>query len=271
METLQEKTLKKEGDFPLIVSITSHPPRFNQLHLTLISLIEQSLMPDKIVLWINESDRKLLPKEVNSLYSENFEIQFLSGMDLGPYTKIIPSLSTFPDSIIVTCDDDVVYYSNWLWDLYINSLHDNHSKIICHRARLIKFDKNMEIENYSNWNLLGPYDDVDSMRVFPTGIGGVLYPPNSLDKDVLNHAIFMKLCETNDDIWLYFMSTLLGISKRKIPTNYTNMVNHYGSQECGLWNTNQIENKNNSFLSNLIFFYNNTRHYDFIKTLQAYE
>jgi len=83
--------------------------------------------------------------------------------------------------------------------------------------------------------------------------------------------MFMRLSRTNDDIWLYYMSTLLGNSKRKIPTNYTNMLNHNGSQEQALWNTNRIENKNNSFLSNLILFYKNTRHYDFIKTLQVYE
>lgn len=219
-------------------------------------------------MWINEREAEVLPKEVVNLNFKNFEIKYLKGRDLKSYKKIIPSLINFPESIIVTCDDDVVYYSNWLWDLYRNSLDSNHLKIICHRARLITFDKSFEVANYLDWPLLGPFDDMSSLKVFPNGIGGILYPPNCFFKDVLNQEIFMRLCETTDDIWLYFMSSILGVEKRKIPSNFTNIVVHEGSKESALWNINQINNHNNDQLLNLITLYKNNGQFDFIGTLR---
>lgn len=250
-----EKTLKIDGDFPLIVSITSYPPRFHQLHLTLRSLIQQSLVADKIILWINEHDIELLPKNVTELASDYLEIHSIKGPDLKSYKKIIPSLMSFPNSIIVTGDDDVFYYSNWLWDLYINSLRENHSKVICHRAVIVGITKEGKYEEYQKWESLGPYDDVTSMRVFPIGIGGVLYPPGCFHEDVLNIERFLKLAPNGDDIWLYFMSTLTGVLKRKISTNFTDPPTHIGSQDSALWHSNVIHDGNNQTLSGMRSYY----------------
>lgn len=250
-----KKTLKMDGDFPLIVSLTSYPPRFHQLHLTLRSLIEQSLVADKIILWINENDIELLPKNVSDLVSDNLEIHSINGPDLKSYKKIIPSLMSFHNSIIVTCDDDVIYYSNWLWDLYINSLRENHSKVICHRAGVVGITKEGKFEEYQKWESVGPYDDVTSMQVFPIGIGGVLYPPGCFHKDVLNIELFLELAPYGDDIWLYFMSTLAGVLKRKISTNFADPPTHVGSQESALWRLNVIHDGNNQMLSGMLSYY----------------
>jgi hypothetical protein len=36
----------------------------------------------------------------------------------------------------------------------------------------------------------------------------VLYPPNSLYKDVANENLFTELSPTNDDIWFWMMAVL---------------------------------------------------------------
>ena len=36
-----------------------------------------------------------------------------------------------------------------------------------------------------------------------TGVGGVLYPPHSLDEQMLDPAQFMALAPTNDDVWFW--------------------------------------------------------------------
>ena len=40
------------------------------------------------------------------------------------------------------------------------------------------------------------------------GVGGVLYPPNLLYKDVTDKNIFLNLCPANDDIWFWAMAVL---------------------------------------------------------------
>ena len=42
------------------------------------------------------------------------------------------------------------------------------------------------------------------------GVGGVLYPPFCLDKEVLNDILFMDLCPLADDVWLNFMARIKG-------------------------------------------------------------
>jgi hypothetical protein len=249
------KSLKIKGDVPLIVSLTSYPPRFRQLHLTLKSIIQQSLVADKIILWINVADRELLPKEVTDLVSDYFEILLLEGTDLKSYKKIIPTLRYFPTAIIVTCDDDAVYYSNWLWDLYLNSLREKHSKVLCHRANLLSFTPAGAFAPYQQWKPLSPYDDVTSLQVFPTGIGGVLYPPRCFHPDVQNLSRFLELAPDADDIWLYFMSTLAGIPKRKLATNFTEPPTHDGSQVTALWRPNATQGGNDQQLAKMLAHY----------------
>lgn len=53
------------------------------------------------------------------------------------------------------------------------------------------------------------------------GVGGVLYPPNSLYCDITNENLFMELAPTNDDIWFWLMAVLnnkkIKVIKNNIP------------------------------------------------------
>src|SRR5262249_15606303 len=59
---------------PLIVSLTSYPPRFPTLALTLKCLLTQSVTPDHLVLWVTRDDFSLLPRDVLDLRSHDLEI-----------------------------------------------------------------------------------------------------------------------------------------------------------------------------------------------------
>src|SRR6056297_1722336 len=48
----------------LIVSLTSYPKRFKTLPLTLASILNQSVKPNKVILWIAYEDKSKLPKKV---------------------------------------------------------------------------------------------------------------------------------------------------------------------------------------------------------------
>src|SRR5579864_6248399 len=89
----------------LVVSLTSYPPRFPTVALTLRCLLTQSIKPDHVILWIAHADEARLPPEVLALRALGLEIR--STEDLRSFKKIVPALRDFPDAFIVTADDDV--------------------------------------------------------------------------------------------------------------------------------------------------------------------
>ncbi|MEL7030006.1 MAG: hypothetical protein AAGL49_12555, partial [Pseudomonadota bacterium] len=113
----------------LIVSLTSYPPRFPTLHLTLRSLSEQSIKPDRIILWIAESDRTSLPSDIDAL--ENIQIEFVK--DVRSFKKLVFAVERYPDSFIATADDDNYYLQDWL-ELLIRGWSKTAPTITCHRA-----------------------------------------------------------------------------------------------------------------------------------------
>jgi hypothetical protein len=44
--------------------------------------------------------------------------------------------------------------------------------------------------------------------IFPTGVGGILYPPGCFYKDILNKDLFTKLAPFADDIWFWAMAII---------------------------------------------------------------
>src|SRR5579871_6494984 len=94
-------------DCNVIVSITSYPPRFGVLPLTLKTLLMQSYPDYRLILWIAHDDYKAVPRSVLRLTRSGLEI--MTCPDLRVFTKLIPAMRRFPDSIIVTADDDVCY------------------------------------------------------------------------------------------------------------------------------------------------------------------
>ena len=59
----------------LIVSLTSYPKRYGTLDRTLKSLLDQTVRPDRLILWVADDHRAALPKSVTELRSETFEIR----------------------------------------------------------------------------------------------------------------------------------------------------------------------------------------------------
>jgi len=119
---LEDKKMSK-----VIVGLTSIPPRFESLHVTLDSLHNQTPKPDKIYLYIADYYERFKQKvTLESLPKFLFDYDLLeikTGKDYGPISKLFVSLQneTDDDSIIVTCDDDLIYDNGWLDALICNS------------------------------------------------------------------------------------------------------------------------------------------------------
>lgn len=231
----------------LILSLTSYPPRFPTLAPTLRCLLSQSVQPDRIILWVATEDEAQLPEKVLAL--RKFGLEIRTTRDIGPFTKIIPTLEAFPDAIIVTADDDLYYRRTWLEEL-IRGWSGSGKEIVCHRAHEITFDESGLPKSYREWNgetTIGRRLGV----LFPTGVGGVLYPPGSLSPCVSDVARFMNVCPRNDDIWLFWMGQLAGAEVHNLASGFR-LVNWPSSQDHALYNSNVLENQNDAQLANMI-------------------
>lgn len=221
----------------LIISLTSYPPRFGSLHLTLACLLDQSVRPDRVMLWIAHNDMGQLPGSVTSLRARGLEIRACD--DLRSYKKLIPALEEYPHGWIVTADDDIYYRRDWLAELVEGQ--DGTADVTCHRGHRIGFSADGSIGPYSEWdrNVQDAAARRPSTDLVPTGVGGVLYPPNALDPRVTDRALFQSLCPDGDDLWFYWCARMAGTRHRKIGGRHW-PISWAGTQESSLWNDNEL-------------------------------
>lgn len=201
------------GDRKLIVSLTSYGRRLYDVAYTIQSLMRQTVKPNKIILWIDEEDKNNIPAILNQLCSRGLEIR-ITPERIRSYKKLYHSLIEFPNDVIITVDDDIIYE----FDLIERLVDDyiKHPNCICSlRCHRILFDSDGTLMPYNNWQWYYK-DPSESSLNFLTGIGGVLYPPHSLDHEVLNIDAFTKLAPYADDVWFFCMAIKNGTKIRKV-------------------------------------------------------
>lgn len=228
--------------WPLIVSLTSFPARYPTLHKTLRSLLDQSVRPDALVLWVAHDDLAPLPEAVLELKAQGLEIRTCD--DTRSFKKIIPALAAYPDTAIVTADDDVYYAPDWLATL-VEAVDPTTRQVVARHAHLAHVDAEGRARGYRQWGLEtelharpGP-----GTALFPVGIGGVLYPPGSLDPEVMNQAAFLELCPHADDVWLFWMALRAGATHRRAGGPFP-MTNWPSSQRESLFKQNLKKSRN---------------------------
>lgn len=215
-----------------IISLTSFPEAIQYATEAIRSILKGSLLPDKVVLYLDTRkfpDGKI-PTVLEKLRKESpiVEVRFDSE-EIRSYKKLVPALKDFPDDIIVTIDDDIHYHRDMLRDLV-----DMHKRvpnaIIAHRVRKVRLDT-----PYSKWKKYKWYDFIFkkvhfSHLAMQTGVGGVLYPPNSLDRTMLDPALFMDMAPTNDDVWFWIAAVSQGTYVVPLP-NGRNHVKGIGKPD----------------------------------------
>lgn len=206
----------------VIVSMTSFPAAIPYAQKAVESILNGSVLPDKIILYLTFSQfgEKGIPQELLNLSQINpkFEIRNYD-KDIRSYRKLIPALADFPDAIIVTVDDDVAYNKNMLRELL--QLHMQYpNAILAHRAKLMNPGK-----PYRKWKKYRWYNFLfkkihPNFRNIQTGVGGVLYPPHSLKTEMLNVNLFTQIAPTTDDIWFWAAGVLNRVPVIPVPFGY---------------------------------------------------
>lgn len=225
----------------LIVSLTSYPRRIDSVFLTIESLLNQTLKPDKIILWLSTAEitPNDLPDKLRTLKSRGLDIRFVDE-NIKSYKKLIYAFEEFSDYHIVTCDDDILC-PNWFLQGLYESYQIHPQAISTYRCRVMSKLSADALSPYLCWPFAN--NRTPSYNIFPNGGGGTWYPPNSLAPDITNR-LFMKLAPTGDDIWFKAMSLLaktesVVAKSRSIDFPYI-YIQH--AQAETLWQKNIYEN-----------------------------
>jgi hypothetical protein len=221
----------------LVVSLTSYPERFPTLAATIRSLIDQSVRPDRTILWIAHADLDAVPADVRALEAHGLEIR--GCRELRSYKKLLPALAAFPDACHVTADDDLYYPPDWL-ERFVAAVDPDRPAVIAMRAHLARIGAGGRLQPYGSWQLAtANLGDAEDGLLFPTGVAGILYPPGALAEEVHDEATFMHLCPRADDVWFFWMARRRGTEQTRVPGGF-DLVVWPSSQAVGLLNDNMF-------------------------------
>ena len=216
MDYLKDKTLhstqsgvsnERYCDYEVIVSLTSFGKRIYDVFLAIESIMQGTIKPNRIVLWLAEEEfgGKVLPRTLQLQQSRGLEVRFCE--DLRSYKKLIPALKQYPEACIITIDDDLIYEFDIVERLV--GAHWEHPNSVCAcRVHRMTFDEEHVLKSYMDWEWEYSVDGREISYIFPTTGGGVLFPPHCFSEEVFNKEVFMDICPYADDVWFYAMALI---------------------------------------------------------------
>lgn len=256
----------EEREHKIIVSLTTFPERIGDVHYAVFSLLNQTIKPDKVILWLGEEqfpDRENdVSQELLDLKNHGLTIEFTK--DIKSFKKLVPALRQYPDDIIITADDDIYFPPEWLEKMYSEYL-ENPNRIYANLVYTAKLDNNGNMEPYSKFQKYVD-DESSSLLNFAATGAGALFPPNSLYKDATNEELFKKLSPTSDENWFWAMAVMNKTETKVIK----NPINRYAKvnvlRDCCFGNEltlarHNLEAQNKAvvlkdiYISNLLNYY----------------
>jgi Glycosyl transferase family 64 domain len=226
---------------PLVVSMTTYNKRLNKVFLAIKSLLSQSVKPDAILLWLSSEDLDDmgLPNNLLALQKMGLQIRIVSE-NIRSYKKLIYTLKEYETADVITCDDDVLYPYRFIEGLWKTS-KEFPGTIVGYRCSYMRKAAS-GLAPYLDWQratVRGP-----SYNLFPTGVGGILYPPKSLNDEVLDNKVFMDMVPTADDIWFKFMGLKNNTLTVMVNSESTEFSLIPGTQDDALWRINTRKENN---------------------------
>lgn len=236
----------------IIVSVTSYSKRFKTLDICLKSLLCQTVKPNKIILYLYKKEK--VPAKVKELQRFGLQIKYVN-YDIKPHKKYYYAMKEYPNDIVITVDDDVVYSKDLISELLKTYSHFPNC-VVAARARNITFDTHNNFVSYRKWKMV-QQANVPSYNFLATGVGGVLYPPHLLKLDILLDLNKIKKYLTVDDLWLKNVELLSNVKTvlcdGKVDKKRYEILS---VQQYGLSQNNLEKNENDFYIKKLDETYN---------------
>lgn len=254
---LKKNNINKNAErVPVVVSLTTYPERFDSIKETLKSLLCQTVIPYKIVVWLG-SDCK------NYSINEIFENEIRAGIEfkedknknIYSHKKYYYSMQYYSNYPIILVDDDLIYPTNMIESLW--KMHRQHPNcIIARRVHKIKWDSNDCIAPYTEWN--GSHKEYNKKiyGYFFTSGAGTLFPKSYYKKEIFNLDEINTLTPFADDVWLNFMAYKFKIPLVLIKNGIPMPATVKGSQNSALAYENYGNNRNDIYIKNMIQYLN---------------
>lgn len=198
---------------PVVVSLTTYNKRIYDVYLSIESMLNQTIKPNKIILWLSEDEFDLdkLPIVLRKQQERGLEIRFCE--DLKSYKKLLPTLKEYNDFNIITIDDDFIYPYDFVENLL--RTHNKYPDCVCYYRGVRIGIRNHQINTYVKW-MESKEEYLPSILNFATGAGGVLYPKGCFDSNILDIKKIFDLAPYADDIWFKAMTLLNDIKYVKV-------------------------------------------------------
>lgn len=193
-----------------VISLTSTPDRIGLIGPTIVSLFEQTLRVDEIALNIPLVSRKGISYDIPKWLQESTVVKIHRvEKDLGPATKVLPTLQREDAGTkIIVVDDDVIYHSNTVralvsaYESRQNQYEDQFNKVHTRSAYTnygIRLRNGRLPTNTKRvWNFFTRSRKVDLLQ----GFSGFIVTPDMFPKDVFDQQAGPPEAISVDDIWL---------------------------------------------------------------------
>ncbi|PYE82140.1 hypothetical protein DFQ11_102721 [Winogradskyella epiphytica] len=243
-KTVSINSLEVDDASTIIVSLTSFPGRIDVVYLAIRSILNQTLKPKKIVLWLGKDQFPLgeeeLPQALLELIPLGLDIEFCE--DIGAHTKYYYAFQKYPDNLIVTVDDDIIYPTQMLSRL-METHHKHPHCVVANRIRYMEI-KDHHIKPYRQWkiNIVGSSNP--SKMLFATGVGGVLYQPRFFQDSFFDLEGIKKTNCIGDDVWLKAGQIASGIPVVFTDFYFEQFLEIPESQKETLFSKNVFDNDN---------------------------
>ncbi len=201
------------GQPSCVVSLTTYSKRIHDVYVVIESLGEQTIKANKIVLWLDENEFCLdsIPELLKKQMDRGLDVRFYQ--NIRSYKKLIPSLKLFPESDIITVDDDFIYPHDFI-EILVKESRANLNCIVGVRSHTIAIEGGQPLP-YKKWDYESSFAKNGSFTFLTTG-AGTLFPAHILNDEFCNEDEFMNLCPSADDVWINFMCIKYGIERKKV-------------------------------------------------------
>ena len=187
----------------VVISMTTIPSRLNKIAPTLCSILTQNRRVDEIRLNIPyksmKGDKYHIPKCFKKF--KNIKIHRIE-TDLGPSTKLLPTLKDERDSNIIVIDDDMIYGSKLVQKL-VYSFIKHKEKIVVTYYGCNKRDGKLD----RTWKFL----QGDEYVYLLFGCGGYILKGDMLPDEVFDYENGPEEAKFVDDNWISGWLWLNGI------------------------------------------------------------
>ena len=244
-------------DFCITVSFTTFPARIKSAMYVIDSMLRQTLKPDRILMVLVSSEiasRNELPEEYKCLERRGLSIVF-TDENLKPHNKYQYAMLNFPNDIIITVDDDILYSDDLIETLFTSYKKYPHA-VSAMRAHRMLF-RNNTLLPYNDWGFESMYTKIPTFDLFATGVGGILYPPKCMAKKqelLFDTAAIRRTCLENDDIWLKLIQLLCDTPTVISSQTPPRILIVPSSQKSSLQSANVDDNRNDIILRDVMHF-----------------